>query len=166
MSCYVASNRELMVDEEVVARKLETIERYLRDLRDEQQIDESTYLENERTQRVVERLFNNLINACIDLAAHVREAETLPKTGSAAGDMKTLGEAGILPEVLAERMIKVTGFRNASLTTTKRSASLRYTDSYRILIISNNSPKPLLNTTKMNYNRIRGKSRDLALKLP
>lgn len=74
-----------MVDEEVVARKLETIERYLRDLRNEQAIDRAAYLEDERTQRVVKRLFNNLINACTDLAAHVRAAEELPDPGSAAG---------------------------------------------------------------------------------
>lgn len=102
-----------MVNEEVVAKKLETIERYLRSLRDEQHIDESTYLANERTQRVIERLFNNLINACIDLAAHVRAAEDLPETGSAAGDMKTLGETSILPETLVEQMVEMTGFRNA-----------------------------------------------------
>lgn len=102
-----------MVDEEVVTRKLEVIERYLRDLRAEQQIDEATYLEDERTQRVVERLFNNLINACSDLAAHVRAAETLQDRGSTAGDMKTLGEAGILPDSLVERMVEMAGFRNA-----------------------------------------------------
>lgn len=102
-----------MVDEEVLIRKLETIERYLRQLRDEQQIDEAAYLDDDRTQRVVERLFNNLINTCIDLAAHLRAAEHLPDTGSAAGDMQTLIEAGILPEPLGERMIEMTGFRNA-----------------------------------------------------
>lgn len=102
-----------MVDDEVVVRKLETIERYLRHLRDEQQIDEAAYLENERTQRVVERLFNNLINTCIDLAAHVRAAEDLPDTGSGAGDFKTLGRAGILPESLTGRLVEMTGFRNA-----------------------------------------------------
>ena len=102
-----------MVDEEVVIRKLATIERYLRHLRDEQQIEEAGYLDNDRTQRVVERLFNNLINTCIDLAAHLRAAEGLPDTGSAAGDMQTLIEVGVLPNPLGERMIEMTGFRNA-----------------------------------------------------
>lgn len=102
-----------MVDDEVVIRKLGAIERYLRHLRDEQQIDEAAYLDNDRTQRVVERLFNNLINTCIDLVAHIRAAEELPDTGSAAGDMQSLVEAGILPEPLGERMIEMTGFRNA-----------------------------------------------------
>lgn len=102
-----------MVDEEVVVRKLEAIERYLRHLRDEQQIEEAAYLEDDRTQRVVERLFNNLINTCIDLAAHLRAAESLPDPGSAAGDMQTLTKTGVLPESLGERMIEMTGFRNA-----------------------------------------------------
>ena len=102
-----------MVDEEVVVRKLEAIERYLRHLRAEQQVEETAYLEDDRTQRVVERLFNTLINTCIDLAAHVRASEDLSDTGSAAGDMQTLTEAGVLPGSLGERMIEMTGFRNA-----------------------------------------------------
>lgn len=75
-----------MVDEDVIARKLETIERYFRRLRDEQQISEPTYLERERTQRVVERLFDNLINTRIDRAAHVRAAENFDRIEVEDGD--------------------------------------------------------------------------------
>lgn len=77
-----------MVDEEVVAGKLEPIERYLHDLRDEHRVDQSTSLDDERTQRVVERLFNTLINACIDLAAHVRATENFGR--HPMGDTKRL----------------------------------------------------------------------------
>lgn len=119
-----------MVDEEVVARKLETIERSLRNLRDEQSIDRAAYLEDERTQRVVERLFNNLINACADLAAHIRTADGLPDPGSAAGDMLALGEAGILADELVGRMVEMTGFRNAL---THDYGELRQPEVYRQL---------------------------------
>ena len=61
-----------MVDEDVVATKLERAHEYTNDLAEMRGIPKEEYVSDVVLQRAVERTLMNLIQSCIDLAQHVR----------------------------------------------------------------------------------------------
>jgi uncharacterized protein YutE (UPF0331/DUF86 family) len=101
-----------MVDEEVVADKLRYINQYTDDLKRMRGLSKEEYVEDMVTQRAVERTLMNLIQACIDLAQHIRSAEDLLPTGTAKQEIQALGDADILSLETMEKMQEATGFRN------------------------------------------------------
>ena len=101
-----------MVDEEVVADKLRYINQYTDDLKQMRGMSKEEYVEDIVTKRAVERTLMNLIQACIDLAQHVRSTEDLSPTGTAKQEMQALGDADILSRETQEKMEEATGLRN------------------------------------------------------
>jgi uncharacterized protein YutE (UPF0331/DUF86 family) len=101
-----------MVDEEVVADKLRYINQYTDDLKQMRGMSKEEYVEDMVTQRAVERTLMNLIQACIDLAQHIRSTEDLSPTGTAKQELQALGGADILSRETQEKMEEATGFRN------------------------------------------------------
>jgi uncharacterized protein YutE (UPF0331/DUF86 family) len=101
-----------MVDEEVVADKLRYINQYTDDLKQMRGMSKQEYVEDMVTQRAVERTLMNLIQACIDLAQHIRSTEDLSPTGTAKQELQALGDADILSSGTMEKMQEATGFRN------------------------------------------------------
>lgn len=63
-----------MVDEEIFVTKLEHIEEYVEDLEAMRGISRTAYSDDTVVQRAVERTLMNLVQACIDVAGHVRRA--------------------------------------------------------------------------------------------
>lgn len=70
------------------------------------------YVEDMVTQRAVERTLMNLVQACIDLAQHIRSAEDLSPTETAKQEMQALGNADIISRETQEKMEEAIGFRN------------------------------------------------------
>lgn len=101
-----------MVDEDVLTDKLQHVNRYTNDLKQMRELPKEEYLEDVVTQRAVERTLMNLIQACIDLAQHVRSSESLSPSGTAKQEIEALGKAGILSEDTQEKMEEAVGFRN------------------------------------------------------
>ena len=64
-----------MVDEDVVATKLERAHEYTNDLAEMRGIPKEEYVSDVVLQRAVERTLMNLIQSCIDLTQHVRAAK-------------------------------------------------------------------------------------------
>jgi uncharacterized protein YutE (UPF0331/DUF86 family) len=74
-----------MADEGVVSIKLEQIEDYHSELRMKQrELSREDLLTNTTEQRAVERMFENVIQACSDLAQHIatRDFEASPGRAS------------------------------------------------------------------------------------
>jgi len=101
-----------MVDEDVIVDKLRYINRYTDDLKQMRGMSKEEYVEDMVTQRAVERTLMNLVQACIDLAQHIRSAEGLSPTGTAKQEMQALGNADILSRETQEKMEEAIGFRN------------------------------------------------------
>lgn len=101
-----------MVDEDVVVERLRLINQYTNDLKQIRGLPEGEYVEDMVTQRAVERTFLNLIQACIDLAQHVRSAEDLTPSGTSKREMEALGEADIIAKETQVKMEEAVGFRN------------------------------------------------------
>jgi uncharacterized protein YutE (UPF0331/DUF86 family) len=101
-----------MVDEDVIVDKLRYINRYTDDLKQMRGMSKDEYVEDMVTQRAVERTLMNLVQACIDLAQHIRSAKGLSPTGTAKQEMQALGNAEILSRETQEKIEEAIGFRN------------------------------------------------------
>lgn len=101
-----------MVDEDVIVDKLRYINRYTDDLKQMRGMSKEEYVEDMVTQRAVERTLMNLVQACIDLAQHIRSAKGLSPTGTAKQEMQALGNAEILSRETQDKMEESIGFRN------------------------------------------------------
>ena len=102
-----------MVNEDLLYRKLETLEEYLRRLRNKQHLSWDEYMADIDRQDAIKEQFKVAITCCNDIAAHIRKERELPYSGRAADDYTQLKSAGIISEELCENMIEMTGFRNA-----------------------------------------------------
>jgi len=60
-----------LVDKNLVMRKLADLEQYLDQIREFSKITQRTYASEWKTQRVVERTLQMMIEVCADIAAHV-----------------------------------------------------------------------------------------------
>lgn len=101
-----------MVDEDVIVDKLRYINRYTDDLKQIRGMSKEEYVEDMVTQRAFERTLMNLVQACIDLAQHIRSAEDLSPTETAKQEMQALGNADIISRETQEKMEEAIGFRN------------------------------------------------------
>ena len=66
-----------MTDRTVAAEKLRLVDQYTDELREMRDVPRDEYLADVIRQRAVERSFMNAIQACIDIAEHVRAAEAV-----------------------------------------------------------------------------------------
>ncbi len=101
-----------MVDEDVIVDKLRYINQYTADLKQMRGMSKEEYTADMVTQRAVERTSLNLVQACIDLAQHIRSAEDLSSTETAKQEMQALGNADIISDGTQEKMEEAIGFRN------------------------------------------------------
>jgi uncharacterized protein YutE (UPF0331/DUF86 family) len=101
-----------MVDGDVVADKLRHIESYTADLKEMRGLPKADYVDDTVTQRAVERTFEMLVQACIDLAQHIRRAEGLEPSGTAKQEVQALGEADVISAETQRKMEEAVGFRN------------------------------------------------------
>ncbi|RBI60413.1 hypothetical protein DMJ13_19085 [halophilic archaeon] len=79
-----------MVDEEIFVDKLQYINQYTDELKQMRGQSQEQYLDDIVRQRAVERTLMNLVQACIDLAQHVRAAEDLSPDGTAKQEIQTV----------------------------------------------------------------------------
>lgn len=101
-----------MVDGDVIVDKLRHVNEYTDDLSEMRGLSKAEYVADVVTQRAVERTFMNLIQACIDLAQHIRAAEDLSPGGTAKQEMEALGNASVISADTQEKLEEAVGFRN------------------------------------------------------
>lgn len=119
-----------MVDEEIVGDLLGYINRYTNDLKRMQGLSRREYEDDMVTRRAVERTFVNLIQACIDLAKHIRLTEGLSPSGTSKREVEALGNAEIISDETREHIEEAVGFRNLL---THRYGEIDHEVVYRIL---------------------------------
>jgi uncharacterized protein YutE (UPF0331/DUF86 family) len=102
-----------VADDRVVATQLERIEQYHGELREKQQSLSRTDLLTETTeQRAVERMFENAIQACADLAKHIASTDFGFDGDTSKEAIRILGREGIIDEETADTLVAAVGFRN------------------------------------------------------
>ncbi|WP_158057959.1 type VII toxin-antitoxin system HepT family RNase toxin [Halorussus halophilus] len=102
-----------MADERVVSKKLEQIEQYHGELKAKQRsLSRADFLRETTEQRAVERMFENAIQACSDLAQHVATND-FDFEGSASKEaLRVLGQEGVIDEETMNTLVAAIGFRN------------------------------------------------------
>ncbi|ELZ08906.1 hypothetical protein C479_12299 [Halovivax asiaticus JCM 14624] len=102
-----------MADERVVSVKLEQIEQYYGELREKQRsLSRETYVESTTERRAVERMFENAIQACADLAKHVATRDFGWDGSSSKEAITVLANEAVIEEATADTLVSAIGFRN------------------------------------------------------
>ncbi len=102
-----------MVDERVVAVKLEQIEQYHGELKAKQEtLSRHQFLSSTTEQRAVERMFENVIQACSDLAQHIATSEFQFEGTTSKDAVRVLHREGLIGESTASTLVAAIGFRN------------------------------------------------------
>lgn len=102
-----------MADQRVVAIKLEQIEQYHGELTEKQAtLSRSDFLESTTQQRAVERMFENAVQACSDLAQHVATRDFGYDGNTAKDAVRVLHRQGVIDEETMTTLVAAIGFRN------------------------------------------------------
>jgi len=102
-----------VVDERVVARKLEGIEQYHGELIEKQDtLSRSEFLQSTTEQRAVERMFENAIQACSDLAQHIATRAFGYEGSTAKEAVRVLYRENVIDEETMDTLVSAIGFRN------------------------------------------------------
>jgi uncharacterized protein YutE (UPF0331/DUF86 family) len=101
-----------VVDPDLVLRKVNDVERYLRELAGYRGMTLDSYAADWKSQRVVERTMHLAIEATMDIADHIVADRGLPVPETAAGAFRALADAGVLDGDLARALGRMVAFRN------------------------------------------------------
>lgn len=101
-----------MVDKNMVLRKLSAIDEYLKQIREFSDITVDKYGADWRTQRIVERTLQIMIETCADIANHIISDRSMRIPTSYSDTFKVLLENGAIDKDLFAVMEKMAKFRN------------------------------------------------------
>lgn len=101
-----------MVDKVLIGRKISELETYLIQIGEFRKISVSRYDKDWKTQRIVERTLQILIELCIDIANHLISDRSMRLPTSYSDTFKVLAEQGIISNNLFKKMENMAKFRN------------------------------------------------------
>jgi len=101
-----------LVDKLLLGRKLADMEVYLKQVKEFSGISVAAYKKDWKTQRIVERSLQILIELCIDIANHIISDREMRLPTGYADAFKVLMENGIISRGLFTTMEKMAKFRN------------------------------------------------------
>jgi len=101
-----------LVDKNLIGRKLADMGTYLEQVREYSNISVAVYRKDWKTQRIVERTLQILIETCIDIANHIISDGNMRLPNSYADTFLVLLENKFITKSLCTRMEKIVKFRN------------------------------------------------------
>ena len=101
-----------MVDRGLVLRKLADLEEYLGQTKEYENVTVEQYAGDWKTQRVVERTLQMIIETCADIAGHIISDRGYRVPTSYADTFRVLHENNILGKDLFQKLEKMAKFRN------------------------------------------------------
>ena len=101
-----------MMDKSLVLRKLTELDLLREQLGEYRNESEETYQSDWKTQRIVERTLQLMIEVCADIANHIIAEKQLTVPTGYAHAFEVLGQAGLLSRELTAMMANVAKFRN------------------------------------------------------
>ena len=101
-----------MVDKTLIFRKLSMLEQYLQEIEEYSSIRINDYSENWKTQRIIERTLQMMIEICLDIASHIISDGKLRVPDSYADMFVVLHENKFVEKPLLDALIKMAKFRN------------------------------------------------------
>ena len=101
-----------LVDKLLIGRKLIQLETYISQIGEFSRISIAAYKSNWKTQRIVERTLQMLIELCIDIANHIISDENMRLPSGYADTFAVLMEHRVINKNLFKTMDKMARFRN------------------------------------------------------
>lgn len=101
-----------MVDKAIIQRKLASLLEYRNQLEEYSSILVDTYRADWKTQRIVERTLQMMIELCADIAGHIISDNSWRTPETYAETFRVLGEQELLTPELTSVMEKMAKFRN------------------------------------------------------
>lgn len=101
-----------MVDKTVILRKLSGLETYLKQIREFAGMTIQVYNADWRTQRIVERTLQMMIETCADIANHIVSDRGMRAPTGYADTFRVLMENAVINPDLSTIMEKMAKFRN------------------------------------------------------
>ena len=101
-----------MVDRTLILRKLSNLETYLVQIQEYEGISLDVYVDNWKTQRIIERTLQMMIETCSDIAGHIISDKKYRVPTGYADTFKVLNENQILSGSLADSLSNMAKFRN------------------------------------------------------
>ena len=101
-----------MVDKSLILRKLAELEECLEQIKEYSDITVDEYSNNWKTQRIIERTLQMMIESCVDVASHIISDRKYRIPKSYADTFSILHNEGILEKELFDTMEKMAKFRN------------------------------------------------------
>jgi uncharacterized protein YutE (UPF0331/DUF86 family) len=101
-----------LVDKNIVLRKLSELETYLLQINEFSMITLQKYRESWKTQRIVERTLQMMIETCVDIASHIIADSGMRPPKTYADTFRVLSENDIIGQELFSVLEKMAKFRN------------------------------------------------------
>ena len=101
-----------MVDETLILRKLAELEEYASQIEGFRAITTKEYREDWKSQRIIERTLQMMIETCVDIAGHIISDQKFRIPDSYADTFRVLSENSIIAANLFKTMEKISKFRN------------------------------------------------------
>ncbi|MBW2634367.1 MAG: DUF86 domain-containing protein [Deltaproteobacteria bacterium] len=101
-----------MVDQTLILRKLSNLEAYLVQIEEYRTISLEAYLNDWKTQRIIERTLQMMVETCSDIAGHIIADHKYRVPTGYADTFQVLEENKVLDKTLAESLSKMAKFRN------------------------------------------------------
>lgn len=101
-----------LVDKALILRKIDDLDLYQRQIQEFSGITVQEYREDWKTQRIVERTLQMMIETCVDIANHIVSDRGMRTPTSYSDTFKVLFENGIIDRDLFDIMEKMAKFRN------------------------------------------------------
>ena len=101
-----------MVGKTLILRKSSELEEYLGQIREFSLVSLDEYSGDWKTQRIVERTLQIMIELCADIAGHIISDRKLRVPVSYADIFRSLSEAGLISPGTSDIMEKMAKFRN------------------------------------------------------
>ena len=101
-----------MVDHVLILRKLAELEKYLGQIREYSNISALDYANDWKTQRIVERTLQMMIELCVDIANHIISDAAYRIPNTYADTFEVLYENQLIGKAIYDKLVKMTKFRN------------------------------------------------------
>jgi uncharacterized protein YutE (UPF0331/DUF86 family) len=101
-----------LVDKLLIGRKLAEMDIYLKQVREFSKISVPAYAGDWKTQRIVERTLQILVEVCMDIASHIISDQAMRLPTGYADTFEVLAENKVISRKLSGTMQKMAKFRN------------------------------------------------------
>lgn len=101
-----------MVDKSLVLRKLAELEEYVGQIREFSSLTKEAYSGDWKSQRIVERTLQIMIELTVDISSHLISDKKLRVPSGYADTFKVLFDSGLIDPPLFQTMEKMAKFRN------------------------------------------------------